>query len=337
MVNLRYPYVLLLFLMLVLSGPCFVRAGSQWAPNSANPILSPGKLGAWDYGGVIRPRVIYDGQKFRMWFVGLDSGGNLNGIGYASSTDGITWVKNSNPVITASTSNWEGSYISIGSVFWTGSEFVMYYRGVGGQEGSASSHGAVGIATSQDGVSWTKYSDNPVMTTGGPDASFLSTPYVIQIGSSYQMWYSWRNPVLTYVAICYASSTDGKSWVKHESPVLVASGIGMERYAVYSPTVVYDGTTYGMWYTATGNSDGTQTQVEFASSRDGITWVKDPSNPIFSYGPSGSWDAGGIQNQCAISYQNGFLLYYDGYGTSDNSLNYIGVAQSPSDFTLSSG
>ncbi len=333
MTSLRYAFVFLLSLTLLFSASSSVQAGTQWVPNSGNPILSPGKLGSWDYGGVIRPRVVYDGHEFRMWYSGLDSGGNLAGIGYATSADGVTWV-NSGPVLTASATNWEGSYISIGSVIWTGSEFVMYYRGVGGQAGSASSHGAVGIATSPDGVTWTKYSNNPVMTTGGPDADFLSAPYVLQTGTSYQMWYSCKNAALAHYGICYATSGDGKTWTKNPSAVLVSAGFGAEAGDLYSPSVLYDGTTYGMWYTM-ADAKGVKTQIGYASSKDGITWNKDPNNPILPYGPSGSWDGNNVENQCAVQYQQGFLLYYNGWSESSSSQAFIGVAQSPPDFTLS--
>ena len=310
-------------------------AQSRWIKYSGNPILSPGKLGAWDSGGDYRPRVVYDGQKFRMWYTGLDAGGNTNGIGYASSDDGKTWTKNKDLVLTASADNWEGNYISIGSVIWTGSQFLMWYRGVGGQGGSASAKGAVGLATSQDGITWSKYSGNPVMTASTVDSEGILTPYVIQTGSSYKMWYACTNPLLTYYAICYATSDDGKSWSKYSSPVLKSSTdpTQWDSGALYSPTVVQGGTTFGMWYTGS-DAKGETSQVGFATSKNGVTWTKDPNNPTLPVGVSGDWDAGGIGNQCVIEYQQRFFVYYDGSGANQNALNYIGMAQSPSDFAL---
>jgi LPXTG-motif cell wall-anchored protein len=97
--------------------------------------------------------------------------------------------------------------------------------------------------------------------------------------------------------------------------------------------VIYDGTVYGMWYSAC-NSSGAVCQIGYATSKDGITWTRGPNNPILSPGPSGAWDAGGVENQCVVHYNGAFLLYYDGYGTSSTSLNYIGLAQSPPNFVL---
>lgn len=324
--------LVLLLVSVAVANLTIVLAENQWTRYGSSPILSPP---SWAPGGALRPRVVYDRKTFGMWFSGVDLRGRFVGIGYATSTDGLKWVENAQPVLTA-TSNWEGNSINIGSVIWTGSQFMMWYRGVGGPQGSAQANGAVGFATSPDGVAWTKYSGNPVMTTSTVDSDFLTNPYVIQVGSSFKMWYACKNPTLSGYSICYAASSDGIGWTKQSSPVLQPSS-GWEAGGLYSPTVVYDGTIYGMWYTGGYNPSGvgaSVTRIGYATSSDGFSWSRDPNNPILSPGPPGGWDAGGVENQCAVQDKGGFLLYYDGYGTSASSVNYIGLAQSPAHFTL---
>ena len=63
-----------------------VMGQNQWVKFSGNPIISPEK---WDAGGPLRPRVLYDGQTYRMWYMGMDMKYNPVGIGYATSTDGM--------------------------------------------------------------------------------------------------------------------------------------------------------------------------------------------------------------------------------------------------------
>ena len=208
--------------------------------------------------------------------------------------------------------------------------------GVGGKANSALANGAFGLATSQDGVTWTKYPGNPIMTaTSSVDASFISAPFVIQVGTGFMMWYTCQNPSLSNLAICGATSPDGISWTKKSTPVLTASLTGWEsRGDIYSPSVIYDGSVYGMWYTGTTTIGSVvQQQIGYATSKDGVTWTKDANNPILSPGESGTWDAMDVENQCVIPYQNGFLLYYDG-SADPTSSGYIGVASSPPNFAL---
>jgi predicted GH43/DUF377 family glycosyl hydrolase len=304
----------------------FASAEGQWIRFSGNPIIP---TPSWAPAGVIRPRVLFDGSRFKMWFSALKSSGNPLGIGYASSVNGFSWIVNPDPVLLAKSNNWEDSEISLGSVIWTGTDFMMWYRG-GGQSGS----GAVGLATSQDGINWIKYSGNPVMTNSSVDSDFLSTPYVVQTGSNrFRMWYTCQTPSLAQFAICTASSADGKTWTKSTSPVLTSDTGKWDASDLYSPSVIFDGSMYGIWYTS-GPAYGMGAKIGYATSKHGIALTKDANNPILSVGSSGAWDAGGVENQCVVQSQGGYLLYYDGYGTGQTSLNYIGVAQSPASFTL---
>lgn len=75
--------------------------GVTWTQSASNPILTPGASGAWDDWNVRMPYVIYDTQetditkRFKMWYVARKNISPAVGfsIGYAYSTDGISWTK----------------------------------------------------------------------------------------------------------------------------------------------------------------------------------------------------------------------------------------------------
>ena len=73
--------------------------GVDWEKYANNPVLKVGAAGEWDQHNVIQPAVIFDGAEYKMWYHGGGTVGT-NGIGYATSTDGVTWTKfENNPVL----------------------------------------------------------------------------------------------------------------------------------------------------------------------------------------------------------------------------------------------
>lgn len=123
-----------LLLMGILSASAFVQIAplayaddGQWVKYPGNPILTP-TPGGWDSDHTIAPRVIFDGMIFRMWYAGSQA--EATGIGYANSTDGLTWTKRPSPVLLpGSTGSWDSGQVGLGSVLWNGTCFLMWYRG----------------------------------------------------------------------------------------------------------------------------------------------------------------------------------------------------------------
>lgn len=73
-------------------------------------VLAPGAGAAWDSLKVGRPTVVYEGGRFRMWYDGqptaearaaspVAAAVPSRSVGYAESTDGITWERRAEPVL----------------------------------------------------------------------------------------------------------------------------------------------------------------------------------------------------------------------------------------------
>jgi hypothetical protein len=171
------------------------------------------------------------------------------------------WIKNAgNPVLTPSASGWDSQFVSSPSVIRVGSNYFMYYEG----QDSATGVRQIGMATSPNGVNWTKSQLNPVLKPGGAgtwDSLEVHYPSVHFDGTTYRMWYLGRNQVGAYGQIGLATSTDGTNWTKRAEPVF---GTVNSR----TPgTVIKVGTNFVMWYVDQWYDIGS------ASSLDGISWT----------------------------------------------------------------
>ena len=107
-----------------------------WTKYHGNPVVVTGTAGSWDATHVADPAVISDGTTYKMWYPGSDdilsSGDFYSSIGYATSTDGITWTKYAgNPVISGTVGSWDAS-LGIAGVVFDGTTYHMWYGGFGG-------------------------------------------------------------------------------------------------------------------------------------------------------------------------------------------------------------
>jgi predicted GH43/DUF377 family glycosyl hydrolase len=220
-------------------------------------------------------------------------------------------------------------------VLKNGSTYMMWYQGLY-IYGNGTRVTGLGLATSSDGVTWTKYSGNPVLTGSHP-----VYPWVLRIGDAFKMWYTCRENEGTQDEICYATSLDGIHWTENQAAVFQGTGSASDwdGGGVYSANVLYDGNGYGMWYTGY-NAGGTQSQIGYATSTDGISWTRAPENPILGPSSAGAWDSyDAVENTGIIQVGGTFKLYYsaDQGPLSSNGLpqsEKIGLAEAPAGFAL---
>jgi len=144
--------------------------GINWTKYNSNPVMS-GRPGMWDEVGVQHCVVIQDGDTLRMWyesFTASTPSGPGHMIGYATSVDGIIWTRRDAPVLVRGPAGeWDDSHIITGAVIKEGNTIKMWYSGGTGTFPNAIIR--MGLATSTDGINWTKY-DDPTTT----DPSYLS-------------------------------------------------------------------------------------------------------------------------------------------------------------------
>ena len=192
-------------------------------------------------------------------------------------------------------------------------------------------------------VEWEKYTNNPVLQPGSSgewdDGGFAGQAVLYDSNEGiYKIWYGASDG--NNFRIGYATSSDGIAWTKYDDPSTTdppyaesdpVLGLGpgsFESVWVYFPQVIFDGTTYHMWYAGTnGNTD----RVGYATSPDGITWTKDTlHNPVLNLGASGSWDDAGVDPGPVQYDGTTFEMLYSGF---DGTVFQAGYAASTDGFT----
>jgi predicted GH43/DUF377 family glycosyl hydrolase len=63
------------------------------------PVISPGPSGQFDDTNVSLPGVVFDGQRFHLFYAGTSGQDRITRIGVATSTDGVHWDRQATPAL----------------------------------------------------------------------------------------------------------------------------------------------------------------------------------------------------------------------------------------------
>jgi predicted GH43/DUF377 family glycosyl hydrolase len=268
-----------------------------WAKSPNSPVLGG------DLGTCFDVSVLKEGGTYRMWF----SWRPRKSIALVESKDGIAWSRPEIVLGPSEKTDWEGD-INRPVVIKHGGLYRMWYTG------QARGRSWIGYATSQDGRTWKRENDKPVLSATEPwEKVAVMCPHVLFDGQAglYRMWYS-GGEQYEPDAIGYATSKDGLTWGKHRgNPVFRPdTASAWERDRVTACQVVPHGGGYLMFYI--GFRDRDHAQIGLARSKDGIDgWQRRGTNPIIRPGV-GKWDADAVYKPFAIFDGQKWLLWYNG-------------------------
>jgi hypothetical protein len=134
-------------------------------------------------------------------------------IGYATSSDGRNWTKfSNNPVLVqGSTGSFDDLQVAEPRVLNLGpSGYRMYYTGQ-----NITKLKSFAMATSQDGINWTKYSNHPLLT---PDRFGGWGGAIILNDGIFNLWHATEDDMS---GLKYKWSTDGISWTDGPSNLVI--------------------------------------------------------------------------------------------------------------------
>lgn len=261
-------------------GVAWTRVPGAAADGSA---LDVGAADAFDSFGVSAPTVVRDGDTFRMWYTGLGTDNAIQGVGLATSSDGLHWARVKGPdrggavlreskvkgtfdqheLITSHVIKDVSTEAAPCPGITTGSTcYRMWYEGVDKRD-YYRYH--IGYAVSPDGVTWTKVTgadpSGAVVSLGGKgefDEKGVGVPYVVKDGALFHLWYEAVDSKSRY-SIGHVVSSDGVTWMRQQpnTPALTgADDPGTFKHdSVWTAAVLKDADRYRMWYTVTDKPD----------------------------------------------------------------------------------
>ena len=247
-------------------------------------VLEPGPDGSWDSAILRFPNVVVHDERYHLFYEGQGRRGeSFEGIGYATSEDGLVWVKHeANPIIAADGSGFDALAVARPVVVVDDAgRWVMYYAGVNEDIVSA-----VGVATADAPEGPWHRGDEPLVTAGPEgawDRGMIIPDQLIDTGDELRLYYSGRDRDGGVARIGLATSTDGISWEKHNDPAtdgefaasdpVVFNDQSWDSRATWTPTIFPGEDEWVMIYNGFGN-------LGFATSADGIRWEKFDENPV---------------------------------------------------------
>lgn len=276
---------------------------SFWKDNVNNPIIN--KMGNQKSYGAYFGRVLYDKGMFKMWFTN-SYGSDKYDIGYAESIDGLSWQIIKKVVLEAgSPGSWDSYGIHGGAVIKEGNIYKMYFTGQ--SEPNNPSKRKIGLATSYDGINWTKSNEDVVnqINING------YTTDILKVSGVYYLYYG--NPDIIGVA----TSIDGYNWQKSNKSVVKASE-PWEGSLLLSCSVIHEKGKFRMLY----SNSKLFNKFGYAESEDGINWIK-RKTPVFSYEETYNFWPFDIRYPFLRKVGNNYYIFYS--TTSSQYESKIGV------------
>lgn len=179
--------------------------GDDWTL-VAEHVLTAGDTGDFDDLSLLYPSVVTDDAGYAMLYTGFD--GAMFRIGRATSEDGVVWVKDdASPLIEPGAADeFDNHAVAQTALVRAGGSWRAWY---GGYDTSETDPGPyrIGLATSDDGVSWNKAGVSLDLSADGDDAWSTRDPAVIHHDGAWRMVYTGMGTDARYRLMTATSTT----------------------------------------------------------------------------------------------------------------------------------
>ncbi len=272
---------------------------------------------------------------FRMWYSSFNPDQNLAQVLYATSIDGVNWIK---PNLSGGTNAlFNGQNANLASVLFTPDDFFKPFKLMVFQNDAFYGY------YSQDGLLTTSYAENPLYNNGSDVAQFYWDAHTGRYRGTAKQVVSVFG--IDRRVIKLIDSDDFVHW--QEQPDLFQPDVIDELLYpdfdtnFYGMPVFPSGNQYlGLLWIMKARDPARQhgpVNIQLASSHDGTVWLREESNrpPILDVGPVGAWDSGQVYTSVSPLHVGDELwLYYSGCNKEhgaliQNTVCSIGLAKAP--------
>lgn len=221
---------------------------------------------------------VWVGNEIWSYYICADAYGKM-GIGLAKSTDGIHFT-NYGCVLSTSPNGWDNTMSSFPGIFLDNGTFYLVYEGSGTNE-----RGAIGLATSTDGVHFTKRGLILDKNSSGWERVNIGTPDLYKVGNTWYLSYHGYDGTDCQIGMAYG--TDLFNLTKRSNPVIPTTANGPDAGTTGRRDIVYENGFYYMVYeisTDSNNGDysGALWGHAFARSTNLLDWDVLPVKNLIS-------------------------------------------------------
>ena len=309
----------------------------KWVRDAANPVLPPQPGSSYDSTQCMNPFVVRIGNQYRLYYSGGDAQRHQRiCLATCEAAAPAEFVRRGPVLDLGGKGSFDAHWCVLPCVHRFGDTWHLYYSGHDGTDRGLQSFPGIGLAVSTDGLSFKRYSSEPVIT-GNQTQEFPGNRGVAGGGTileethadgtrRYRMYYTLATGTKNkdvridqekHCAVCH--SEDGIAWTDHRLILSPRRGVSNEDIAVAAPYVWRDGELYRMLYCGIGTRWGYYSISE-AVSVDGYIWDRGDGNGNLSLAPDArsAWESQMVEYPCVIREPGRLRLFYcgNGYGAT---------------------
>lgn len=181
-----------------------------------------------------------------------------------------------------------------------------------------------------DGATFERVSEAPLLDRSDGELHMRTGVHVRHDHGAWRMWYAagseWRGSGMDAkprYSLCHLVSSDGLAWPRRGTVCIIPEPdeLGFGR-----PCVLERAGLFHMWYSRRLLSGAYE--LGYATSDDGLHWVRQDDLAGLERGLSGTWDADMVGLTCLLPTEAGTFLFYNGNGYGATGFG-VAIAEGP--------